>query len=307
MLISVLALLAGLVLLVVSADRAVEHAEAASEHLGVSPVIVGALVVGLGTSLPEMVVSGVSAAQRDTIDLAVGNLIGSNAANLTLVLGTGSIIVAVRARRHVFRREGALMLTATLLDSGFLVDERLERWEGGILLIAMVGAAWVIAFGVNGDDDRDQVIGDPAIVRTAVVWAIAALAGVVIGAQLLVTGAVDVADALGASEAFIGLTIVAIGTSLPELATTVACARRGAVELIVGNLFGSNIFNSLAVAGVAAVVGTGRLDDSPSLSIQIMVVVTLLALGTGAHKEHFSRLDGIVLLAAYPAILLAGL
>lgn len=96
-------------------------------------------------------------------------------------------------------------------------------------------------------------------------------------------------------EPFVGLTIVAIGTSLPELATTVACARRGAVELIVGNLFGSNIFNSLAVAGVAAVVGTGRLDDSPSLSIQIMVAVTLLVLGTGAHKEHFSGLDGIVL------------
>lgn len=306
MVLSVLALLVGLVLLVVCADRAVEHAETVSEQLGVSPVIIGALIVGLGTSLPEMVVSGISAAQRDTIDLAVGNFIGSNAANLTLVLGTGSAMVVVRARRHVFRKEGSLMLAATVLVSAFLLDEHLAQWEGGVLLAAMVLAAWLIASGAN--NSQPEVGGaDPSNMRAAVVWAIAALAGVVIGAQLLVTGAVDVADGLGASEAFIGLTIVAVGTSLPELATTVACARRGSVELIVGNVFGSNIFNSLAVAGVAGVVGTGELDDSPTLSVLIMVAVTIVALVAGALRERFSRVDATVLLASYPLILLAGL
>jgi cation:H+ antiporter len=269
-----------------------------------------------------MVVSGLAAAQRDTIDLAVGNLVGSNAANLTLVLGTGALLIPIRPGRQVFRREGGLMLGATLLVSAFLVDERLPRIEGVLLLVAMVGAAWFIAVGVDdasaaddesGDRPGDQLGeegDDPAgeqHLGWAAAWMVGSLLGVVVGAQLLVTGAVAVAESLGASEAFIGLTVVAVGTSLPELATTIACARKGAVELIVGNVFGSNVFNSLAVAGVAGVLGTGLLDDPPTLSLAIMVAVTVAALVVGRHRGQYTRSDGIVLLAAYPVILLAGL
>jgi len=269
-------------------------------------VIIGALVVGLGTSLPEMVVSGVAAAQRDTIDLAVGNLVGSNAANLTLVLGTGSVMIVVRARSAVFRREGGLMLGATLLASAFLLDSHLARWEGVVLIIAMVAAAWVIARAPTEESVVEPDV-DGVDVRTAIRGAIFALAGVVVGAQLLVIGAVDVAEWLGASEAFIGLSIVAVGTSLPELATTVACARRGSVEMIVGNVFGSNIFNSLAVAGVAGLVGTGEIAESPTPSIVIMVGLTAATLLVGSVRGAFSRREGVVLLAVYPLILLAGL
>ena len=309
MLLSIVLLVAGVVLLVFSADRAVGYAEAISESLGISPVIVGALVVGLGTSLPEMVVSGVAAAQRDTIDLAVGNLVGSNAANLTLVLGTAAVITTVMADKQVFRREGALMFAASVLISALLFDNELNRWEGIVLLVGMITAAWIIAVGSSGEASETIEIHasvDRAHLRKTFVWAVAALAGVVIGAQLLVTGAVDIATDLGASEAFVGLTIVAIGTSLPELATAVASARRGAVDLIVGNVFGSNIFNSLAVGGVAGVIGSGAMDESPRLSVLIMLAATVLALALGTIRGRYSRVDGVLLLLVYPVILVSG-
>lgn len=303
-LLPILGLVLGVTMLVAAADRSVGEAETISERFGVSPVVVGALVVGLGTSLPEMVVSGLAAAQRDTIDLAIGNFIGSNAANITLVLGTGAVITDVTARRSVYRREGGLVLASTALVSLFLLDGLLARWEAIALVMAMAGAAVMLAAGPT-DERPTKTSSQPVAIARSIVTIVVGLAAVVVGAQLLVISAISIAERLGASEGFVGLTVVAIGTSLPELATTVAAARRRSVELIIGNIFGSNVFNSLAVAGVAGLVGTGRLSHTPTVSLGVMAGVTVLAVVAGALGRSFSRRDGLSLLAVYPLILFA--
>jgi cation:H+ antiporter len=303
MLLTLVAFLAGVVVLVLAAERSVGEAELLSERLGLSPIIVGALIVGLGTSLPEMVVSGLAAAQRDTIDLAIGNVVGSNAANLTLVLGAGAVVTDVSARRSVYRREGALVVGATVLLVLSVVDGSLARWEGAVLLVAMVAAATILARGGG----HRPAMPDPSSRRANAVSAIKiviGLCGVVTGAQLLVVSSVEIADRLGAPEGLIGLTIVAIGTSLPELATTIAAARRRSVELIIGNVFGSNVFNCLAVGGITGLVGSGRLDHTPTLSIAVMLSVTFAAVVAGAVGRSFSRTDGLGLLAMYSVALL---
>ena len=337
MVFAVIALVAGIVLLTWAAEKAVISAEELSAHLGISPIIVGALIVGLGTSLPEMVVSGIAAAQRDTIDLAVGNVVGSNAANLTLVLGVGAIITRISGQRSVMRREGVMMVAAAALFTAFAIDGYLDEWEGAVLLAGMVGAAWVVVNGKgngydapgaadnttnsttatnssntnsNGDvraTRRYTAIVATAEVRSSMFWAIAGLVGVLIGAQLMVTGAVDVAGEFGASEAFIGLTVVAIGTSLPELATTVASARRNSVDLVVGNLIGSNLFNSLAVGGLAGLVGTGIIEESIGPSMLVMLFVSATLIAWGASGRPITRGIGISLVLSYVVVIILGL
>ena len=322
MFLAIVFILVGIALLAFSADRAVEAAEQISEHLGVSPVVVGALVVGLGTSLPEMVVSGLASAQRDTIDLAIGNIVGSNAANLTLVLGTGALILPLTGQRATLRREGFLMLAAAALFSLFIIDDHLARWEGAVLLVAMVIAAATIATGPSAEpetksvdahgESREEVDSDLTNtgqdrLRTVFLWTLLGLVGVVVGAQLLVTGATTVAESLGASEAFIGLTVVAIGTSIPELATTVASARRGSVSLIIGNVLGSNVFNSLAVGGVAGLVGTGVISEPVMASAAVMMAISVLILGLGLVRGGITRRWAGILFAAYVLVLALGL
>lgn len=306
MILAAVLLVGGIVLLTFCADLAVTAAEKLSDHLGISPVIVGALVVGLGTSLPEMVVSGIAAAQRDTIDLAVGNVTGSNAANLSLVLGIGAIITSIGGNRKVMQREGIMMLVATAMFVGFTIDDELARWEGIVLLAGMVVAAVLIARTPGVADDPEAPGTDGGEFRSTIVRAVAGLVGVLVGAQLMVTGAVDIATELGASEAFIGLSIVAIGTSLPELATTVVSARRGSIELVVGNVLGSNLFNALAVAGIAGLVGNGVIEESNLATVLTMAGISVFVVLWGIVYGRFDRLVGIALVLAYAALLVVG-
>jgi len=301
---SILTLLGGIIVLTIAADTAADAAEDVSTQLGISPVTVGALVVGLGTSLPEMVVSGIAAAQRETIDLAASNIIGSNLANLTLALGIAALITHLTAPREIFIREGGIMLAATALFGGFALTGRLEQWHGIALLIVMIGAAIMIALNGQTETTSKIVHIDRRKVSQAFITALIALICVVIGAQLLVSGAVDIAEELGASEALIGLTIVSIGTSLPEIATAVAAARRGSVELIIGNVFGSNIFNALAVGGVAGILGTGEIVETTNTSLWIMIGVSAIVLTVGLLGRGYGRSAGISLLLAYPVILI---
>lgn len=307
MLIAAVALVGGVVLLTVCAELAVTAAERMSEHLGISPVIVGALVVGLGTSLPELVVSGIAAAQRDTIDLAVGNVIGSNAANLSLVLGLGAIITTIGGKAAVMRREGLLMLTSTVLFVAFVIDGELTKIEGAILLVGMAAAALIIASAPGTEEGPPASPPSKSESTATLVRAIVGLTGVVIGAQLMVTGAVDIAEDFGASEAFIGLSIVAIGTSLPELATTVVSARRGSVDLVIGNVLGSNLFNGLAVAGLAGLVGKGTINESVTPSLVAMLAVSALVVAWGIFGRSFDRRVGVVLVVAYGAVIAVGI
>ncbi len=292
---------AGLVLLTVAADRLVVAAARVARALGVSVVLIGALVIGAGTSAPELLVS-VVAALRGELDMAVGNVIGSNVANLTLVLGAAVVIRPAAGHLHTIRREGVLMALAV---AGFVAvtwDGTLSVSEGAILATAGIGATLLLLFWSRADagsrigvvDMTEGGLGTGAELAIAV----AALAATLGGADLLVRGARTIAEVLDLSEGFIGLTLVAIGTSLPELATAVAAARRGQNDLLIGNVLGSNIFNSLGVAGAAGIAGGGAIAGfHPTLAFS--VAAAALAGTLAATGNKLVRWEGILLVAAF--------
>jgi cation:H+ antiporter len=304
--VAVLAVVIGLVVLTKAADEFVAGAARLSTALRVSPVIIGAAVIGFGTSAPEMVVSAIAAGQGK-LDIAVGNVIGSNAANLSLVLGIASLLCLMSVRSSVLRKEAPLSTAAVVLF-GLLVQDGLERWEGLVLLVALVAALVHLLTGNRGGDEElraeveDFVDDHHAIsVRREAVRSLLGLVGVIVGAQLAVTGASSIAEELGLGEGFVAVTLVAVGTSLPELMTAIAAARKGEDELIIGNLLGSNLFNSLAVGSIAALVGPGDLDDPELATIGVgaMVIVAAGAWLFMATGRAVTRWEGVALLGAY--------
>ncbi|MEL7207824.1 MAG: calcium/sodium antiporter [Actinomycetota bacterium] len=311
MILFLLATVVGLVMLTFAADAFVEGAARLASAFRVSPVVIGAIVIGFGTSAPEMVVSGLASAQGNP-DIAVGNIIGSNVANLTLVLGTASLIVLVRTSSQTVRREAPLSLGAVLLFA-VLVQDGLQRWEGGVLAVALVlTLSWLLSDMRSGSEDelveevREFIDADWGVDRRAeVIRTVVGLVGTIVGAQLTVYGATGVADELGLAEGFVGLTLVALGTSLPELTTAVAAARKGEDELLLGNLLGSNIFNSLAVGAIAALLGPGRLDDPglAGLPVAVMVVTALIASVFIITDRTVTRYEGTALLVGYAVVL----
>lgn len=277
MLIAVVFLVVGIVMLTIAADHFVEGAVSLADVFNISPVVVGALVIGFGTSLPEMLVSGVAAVQGDA-DLGVGNVVGSNVANLTLVLGMAALIAVISIDKLTSRRELPLCVGSVLLFA-LLVQDGFRRWEGIVLLVALGAVlSWLLSHAHDHDEESpaQDHYGSPTkcAIRTVL-----GLTGTVGGAWLLVKGGTTLADEVGLTGGFVGLTLVAIGTSLPEMVTAVVAARKGETDLIIGNLLGSNIFNSLAVGAVLGLVGPGPLEDNnlSGLATYIMIGVVLIA------------------------------
>ncbi|MEM7288358.1 MAG: calcium/sodium antiporter [Actinomycetota bacterium] len=302
MILDLIFLVVGLGLLVYAADNFVLGSARLATLLDMSPVVIGAVVMGFGTSAPEMLVSAIAAAGGDR-DLGVGNIVGSNVANLTLVLGTAAFVTRMTISRTTVRREIPLAIAASVVFALFVLDGALSRAEGAVLaalLVAVVG--YLVRQGL-ADDVVDDDGDEPLELRKEILRAAAGLVGTVIGAQLVVTGATGVADAWGVSGGFIGFSLVALGTSLPELVTCVACARRSETELIVGNLFGSNIFNSLAVGGAMGLVGPGDIGDDllTGVGLALMLGVAMVAFGLAAKGLFVDRRDGILLLGLYVA------
>jgi cation:H+ antiporter len=275
-----------------------------------SSILIGAVVVGLGTSLPEMLVSGLAANRPGGMDLALGNVVGSNVANLSLVLGLSITISPIVNPRVVMRREGALMLASGVVLTFMAWDASLSRVEGFVLL-ALMAAVLVLLVRWSKTDTSAIVEAEVAEfadgegeVRTGreVIIALAALALTLAGARLLVVGAEGLALRFGISEGLIGLTLVAIGTSLPELATAVAAARRHENDIVLGNVLGSNLFNTLAVAGVSGVVG-GRHPFTTDFSTPLVVMLAIGALTAviAITGDRLGRREGILLLGVYPA------
>ncbi len=301
MLVAIVLLVLGLGLLTAGADRFVVAAARLARSLGASRVLIGALVVGLGTSAPELLVSGL-AAGRGELDIAIGNVVGSNISNVTLVLGAGALLAPIVSPRGVLRREGIVMLVSVGLFAALVVDLDFVRWEGALLLAGMAVAAgllvrWSARRGeVSGPD---QGLGSAGGGRYEVFIGVAALGATLLGAELLVRGATRLADEAGLTTAFVGLVVVAVGTSLPELATTLAAARRGETDLIVGNIVGSNLFNSLAVGGLAAVVGPGPIGSEFRPVALVMVGIVAVAGLLAATGHRVVRREGLILLAAF--------
>lgn len=308
-----LAVAVGLVVLAVSADRFVAAAARLSVALRISPVVIGAVVIGFGTSAPELVVS-VLAAVQGSLDIAVGNIIGSNVANLTLVLGIAALIAPIAVSSPTLRREAPMATGAVVLYAGLLLwGDGLGDVEGAVLAVATVAATVVM---IRGGRDRDDVLGaqtaafvdhgaDAISVRRQALWCVVGLLGTVLGAQAVVWGARELAAFVGLGEGFVGFTLVAVGTSLPELVTSIQAARRDEPDLIVGNLLGSNMLNSLLVGGFTGILGADVLAEPGLAGVPnaAMVVIALVAGVMMLTRRHVDRWEGAVLLIAYLGLL----
>lgn len=297
----------GLILLTFAADRLVLAAARLSRRSGLSPILIGAVVVGLGTSLPEMLVSGLAASEPNGMDLALGNIVGSNIANIALVLGVSVMLSPIIGQGVVLRREGVLMMVGMAALTVLAWDGVLSLGDGVALGVGLLVALTLLVVWSqrNGADIDLEEIGRDEDIRPGVeaLFGLGSLGLTLLGAQLLVTGAHEVAASLGVSEAVIGLTLVAVGTSLPELATALAAARRRENDLVLGNVLGSNLFNALGVGAVAGIVGNGALqtDFGPSLLVMLGVAVLAGALATVGNR--LDRWQGAVLLVCYPVVL----
>lgn len=289
----------GVFLLTRAADEFVEGAANVANALRVSPVVIGAVIVGFGTSAPELLVSGIAASDGN-LELGVGNVVGSNVANLTLVLGAAALIVPLFVSPGILAREAPLSLLGVLLFAFFTLNG-LARWEGFVLLGCLVLAlAWIISGG-RVEESIDISLDGGASTMGQFGRTMIGLVGTVLGAQLMVWGALAIAAELNISGGLIGFTLVAVGTSLPELVTAVVAARKGETELILGNLLGSNLFNSLAVGGVIAVIGAGPILDDKLASIGV-IGMTLVAFSAWVFMVTLKRvhkIEAVVLLAAW--------
>jgi cation:H+ antiporter len=319
---SILLAVAGLVLLTVAADHLVLGASRIATRLRISPVVVGVVVIGLGTSAPEFLVSGVAAARGDT-GIALGNITGSNILNLTLILGVAAVIAKVTVASTVIRREVPLAIAAVVLFAG-LAWARLTVITGLALLLAAVGALGLLVRwagrGRNtelaeetmeyvegpGDEGAGPVTTPPAGRGRTTAWAepvraLLGLAGVLAGAQLLVVNASSIAASLGVPPLIIGFTLVALGTSLPELVTTVQAQRRGESDLVVGNLFGSNLFNSLLGGAVVGFAAPGAVPAASGILLLVMIVTAVSAWALLGRGLVLTRGEGAVLIGGYLA------
>ena len=305
------AITAGLALLVVGADRFVHGAAALARNLGIAPLLIGLTIVAFATSAPEILVAIFAASQGEP-DLAIGNAIGSNITNIGLVLGLTAIIQPINLNSATLRREMPALLAVSLLTVSLFLDSYLSEVDGMVLLTGLfIVMVWLTRLGLRSAAN-DPIKADfeaeiPSDVRTwaAVVWLLFGLGMLLFGADLLVDGAVNIARALGIGEVVIGVTLVAIATSLPELAVTLVSALRGEFGLAIGNIVGSNIFNLLAVVGVASVIEPATLPPSVlTLHIFVMVAFTLVLFAMTYDydgKGKISRFEGMSLLAAYIA------
>ena len=314
--IAVIEVLIGLFLLSKAADLFVDGAVSVASAAKMSPVVVGAVVVGFGTSAPELLVSGIAAFNGESVDketgeitngldVALGNIVGSNVANITLVLGVAALVVPLLVTRAVLVREAPISLAAVSLFAFFTIGG-LAVWEGIVMLAVLVAIlSWVI-LGGNEDSVEEIEVEEGRSVAQSLGVTLAGLVGTVLGAQLMVWGAIGLAAAVGLSGGFVGFTLIALGTSLPELVTAVAAARKGETELILGNLLGSNMFNSLAVGGVIALVGGGEFTDRlvAEYGVVAMVVVAVITWIFMVSRRKITRIEAGFLLVAYTFVLL---
>ena len=303
--------IAGLVLLIWGADRFVHGAAAAARNFGIQPLLIGLTIVALATSSPEILVS-IVAALRGEAGLAFGNAIGSNICNIGLVLGCVALVRPIELRSATLRREMPTLLAVTLLAVSLFLDSFLSRVDGFVLLGGLVIVMiWLTRLGLRSAENdpikREFEAEIPANVSTrmAIFWLLVGLATLLVGAELLVDGAIEIARQLGVSEVVIGVTLVALGTSLPELAVSLVSAMKGEFGLAIGNIVGSNIFNMLAVIGVAAAISPYALAPSVlSLHVFVMVAFTLVLFAMTIDYEdkgQMSRLEGLALVVAFLA------
>ncbi len=307
-----LAIVGGFALLVWGADRFVIGASATARNLGVSPLIIGLTIVGFGTSAPEMLVSAIAAGAGNP-NMGVGNALGSNITNIGLVLGITALVTPLSVHSETLKREFPILFAIMLVALVLLIDNEMGRVDGLILLTGMgVMIYWMVSLGLRekrqgeGDPLESEFIDEiPAHMpmKMAIFWLVLGMAILLGSSRMLVWGAVEVAEWFGVSDLIIGLTIVAIGTSLPELAASIMSALKGEHDIAVGNVLGSNMFNLLAVLGMPGVImpaATPAELMSRDFPVMIGLSIALFAMGYGFRKTgRINRFEGMLLLIGY--------
>ncbi|QQL44397.1 calcium/sodium antiporter [Sulfuriroseicoccus oceanibius] len=301
--------IAGLALLYYGAEWLVAGAAELAVKIGMSPLVVGLTVVAFGTSAPELLVS-LQAAFDGAPDISVGNIVGSNICNLALIIGVGVVITPLVVHGQVVKREMPILLLSTALFIAFLSDGQLARWEGFVLfggiIVYVVNSVMMskrhMVEGAELEEFEDSVPTE----ATHATWKLVALvlvgiAAMVLGSKLLVENAQSLALRMGVSEAVIGLTLIAFGTSLPELATAVVSALKKQGDIMVGNAVGSNIFNTLLIMGATASVHPIETQSMNPTNLYVMAGVTLLIFPMMITAKRLSRIEGVVLLVGYAA------
>lgn len=312
MLLAFVAVVVGLVLLIWSAEKFIDGAAATSRWLGLSPLLIGMLVIGFGTSAPEMMVS-VLAAMQGNPGLAVGNAYGSNIANIGLVLGFVALIAPLAVHSSVIRKEMPLLVAVMLLTGYMLMDGWISRGEA-VLLLAALGIFITVSIiqsrrhqaDALTDEVTESLDSKPLSRGKAVMWTLVGLVLLVASSRLLVWGAVEIAVGFGVSDLIIGLTVVAVGTSLPELASSISALRRKEHDMVLGNVVGSNLFNSLAVVGLAGVItpieaGREVLVRDWSVMTFMTLMMVLFAFSWRGRPRRINRVEGGVLFAIFIA------
>lgn len=311
MLLPILALIGALALLLWSADRFVDGASSCANRLGVSPLLIGMVIVGFGTSAPEMLVSGMAAADGKS-GIALGNAYGSNIANIALILGLTALISPIAVHSQVLRRELPVLVGVTLFAGWLLHDGVIARTNAlALLLVFAALMAWTVweslrnrgdSFGQEIDADLDTHL---LTMRQAIFWTVLGLLLLIASSRVLVWAAVEIAQTLGISDLIIGLSIVAVGTSLPELASSIAAARKGQHDIALGNILGSNLFNTLAVVGLAGMISPLKVPAEVlqrDLPVMLGLSLSLFVFGYGFRgpgRGRINRLEGGLLLAAF--------
>jgi cation:H+ antiporter len=305
MLFSIVLIVAGLVVLTVGAELLVRGGASLALRLGVTPLVIGLTVIAFGTGSPEFVVS-LEAAIKGSSGIALGNVIGSNISNIALILGCSALIAPMAVKAEILRREMPILMAVTAFLCIMMWDGIISRVDGALLAIGSI--AYTIGAYVVSKTKEDAEVeaeyeeavkpsGRPAWLDA--IFILLGLGALIFGANILVSGAIDVANFIGLSEAVIGLTIVAIGTSLPELATSVVASYRGEADISFGNVIGSNVFNILAVLGIAALISPMPTDGIRSLDIAVFLGSVIVIWAMLGRRYLIDRFEGVILLLGY--------
>ncbi|MDT8387806.1 MAG: calcium/sodium antiporter [Thiogranum sp.] len=309
MTLAITAIVLGLALLVWSADRFVEGSAATARHFGMPPLLIGMVVVGFGTSAPEMVVSALAASQGNP-GLALGNAYGSNITNIALILGLTALINPIAVHSQVLRKQLPILTAITVLAGWQIWDGAITRLDALVLLgVFALLMGWTIWQGMHqkadalGSEMEQEFETRGMPLRRSVFWLVVGLILLIISSRILVWGAVEIAQGLGVSDLIIGLTVVAVGTSLPELASSIVATRKGEHDIALGNILGSNLFNTLAVVGIAGAIHpmpVGPEVFSRDILVMGALTLSLFVFGYGFRGAgRINRFEGAVLLTCY--------
>lgn len=310
MVINILLLCAGLFILVWSADKFVDGSAYVAKHFGMPSLLIGMVIVGFGTSAPELAVSLFAAIQNNP-GIAIGNAYGSNIANIALILGISSIIMPISVHSSVLKKELPILSIISFISLFLLLDRTVSRIDSVILLLLFAGLmVWSIRTSKQNKNDSlaaeisQEVPSRGKSISKSFFWLFTGLILLIASSRLLVWSAVNIAQMLGLSDLIIGLTIVAVGTSLPELASSIIASRKGEHDIALGNILGSNLFNTLAVVGLAGTVKPFTIGDEVIMrDFPVMIVLTLsiFIIGYGFRKRpgRINRIEGSLLLLSY--------